>query len=227
MDTALDYVGCATPPFASVSGNNCACVRILKDQDRVDCRTDEMVFEKNWRKKMNVETRIGYCLLLLGGWFFCIAQTKAPSTGARVANLNSVGPFVEPTCTPTPTPTWTTILVIHGGGFWRGSPFPDAADETQNIIDVANDLADAGYYVLVVAYRLAPSGLIPGQTRQDDAHDPNHISGFAPYQEYDVEALVKAARRDPHVRGRKVGIIGGSAGATHAIWASLDTHETD
>jgi len=118
-------------------------------------------------------------------------------------------------------------LVIHGGGFWEGSPFPGVADENQTIIDVANDLADAGYYVLVVAYRLAPSGLIPGQIRQDDAHDPNHISGFAPYQEYDVEALVKAARRDPHVRGRKVGVIGGSAGATHAIWAALDTREDD
>src|SRR5439155_21905463 len=126
-------------------------------------------------------------------------------------------PFT-PAPIPTPTPPWPTILVIHGGGFKQGAPFPHVGNETEDIENVANDLADAGYYVLVVAYRLAPPGLIPGQTRQDDAHDPNHISGFAPYQEYDVEALVKAARRDPHVRGRKVGIIGGSAGATHAIW---------
>jgi acetyl esterase/lipase len=126
-------------------------------------------------------------------------------------------PF-EPTGSPTPAPPWPTILVIHGGGFKRGAPFPGYLSETVDIINTATDLANAGYYVLVVAYRLAPPNAIPGQTC-----GPH--SGLDPWQEYDVEAMIEAAHADGRVG--KIGVIGGSGGATHAIWAALDTRTDD
>jgi acetyl esterase/lipase len=122
---------------------------------------------------------------------------------------------------PMTTGPWPAILVIHGGGFSKGSPYPTPGVEGYGIITAAEALQADGYYVLVVDYRLARPGLIPGQPCHD--RDPFlDNSGRAPSQELDIEAEVAAIRHNSHCNG-KVGVLGGSAGATHAVWASLDT----
>jgi acetyl esterase/lipase len=111
------------------------------------------------------------------------------------------------------------ILLIHGGGFNSNAHGPFHDNRLDNI---ATDLANAGYYTLVVGYRLARPGLIPDQECHDNEASMD-MSGVAPTQSKDIEALIRAARADSHCNG-KVGVLGGSAGATHAMYAALDTH---
>ncbi len=103
-----------------------------------------------------------------------------------------------------------TILVFHGGGFYKGT-----ANEI-GVQKLAADLQANGYYVLAVSYRLAPCGLIKKQ--------PNHShpeSGRPPEQTDDAKSLVRAARQQPLCNGH-VAVLGGGAGAAHAVFAALD-----
>ncbi|MBA3831075.1 MAG: autotransporter-associated beta strand repeat-containing protein [Chthoniobacterales bacterium] len=85
--------------------------------------------------------------------------------------------------------------------------------------DIATELTAAGYYVGIVTYRLAPCGLIDGQACYlDDAN-----SGRAPSQALDIEAEIRALRADPNCTGKKIGVLGGSAGGSHAAYAAFDT----
>ena len=86
-----------------------------------------------------------------------------------------------------------------------------------DVVDAATDLAADGYYTLVCAYRMAPCGLIKGQVCHSDSS-----SGRPPEQTDDVKAFVRAARADSHCLNEKVGIVGGSSGASHAAFAALD-----
>jgi acetyl esterase/lipase len=84
---------------------------------------------------------------------------------------------------------------------------------------VAQDLADAGYYTLVASYRLAPCGVI----MQQPCHDVDALSGRPPEQTDDVKAEIRAIRADTvHCNGM-VGVVGGSAGGSHALFVALDT----
>ena len=103
-----------------------------------------------------------------------------------------------------------TIVTIHGGHFAEGSPFEGGVEK------VAEDLRDQGYLVLSVTYRLAPCGLITGQP---DHSDP--ASGRPPEQTDDIKSLIRAARVDPKSNGH-VAVVGGSAGAVHAIFVGFD-----
>lgn len=116
---------------------------------------------------------------------------------------------------PGPGP-WPVILLIHGGQWRSGSPFQGSVGP------VAVDLRDNGFYVLVATYRLAPCGRITGQPAHDGS--PAGIASGRPAQQIaDIQALVRAARADSHCKNGEVGVVGGSAGGTHAIWAALDT----
>ena len=95
----------------------------------------------------------------------------------------------------TPGP-WPVVLVIHGGGFLSGTP-----DSSPESVVCAQDLAAAGYLALSIEYRLAPPGMLAGQTSD----------GRFPQQTDDVKVAVRAARNDPRGNG-KVGGVGGSAG---------------
>ncbi len=84
---------------------------------------------------------------------------------------------------------------------------------------VAQDLAAAGYYTLIVSYRLAPCGQIQGQP----CHNVDALTGRPPQQTDDIKAEVRALRADiTHCNG-KIGVVGGSAGGSHALFVALDT----
>ena len=119
----------------------------------------------------------------------------------------------SPTATPASSPPWPTVLVVHEGGFYEGSMYSDNVERT------ATDLAAAGYYVLVVSYELAPCNVIMGQP----CHADDSNSGRPPHQTDDIKALVRAARADTDHCNGKIGIVGGSAGGSHAVWVALDT----
>lgn len=108
-------------------------------------------------------------------------------------------------------PTWPVAVVIHEGGFKTGNVFSHLLD------DPITDLTADGYYTFVVAYRLAPCGLVRGQACHTDP-----LSGRPLEQTNDIKAFVRAARADIHCNG-KVAVVGGSAGGSHAAFVALDT----
>jgi acetyl esterase/lipase len=112
---------------------------------------------------------------------------------------------------PPGTGPFYTIVVIHGGGFYKGSP-----KEVQ-VARLARDLQAQGYYVLAASYRLAPCGLIN--------HQPDHThpeSGRPPEQTDDIKSIIRAARAEPLCNGH-VAVLGGAAGGMHAAFVALDT----
>lgn len=86
------------------------------------------------------------------------------------------------------------------------------------------DLAAAGFYVVSAGFPLAPPGNILGQYALQMS-DPVH-SGRYPQQTRAVEAFIDAARNDPNCYQHRVGVLGGSSGASHATYAALDVSST-
>ena len=113
--------------------------------------------------------------------------------------------------TPSGAGPWPVVLLIHGGGYTGGS-----STSNQQSVACARDMSTAGYLALSIAYRLAPPGRIDGQTS----------TGCAPQQYDDIKMAARAARADPRCNG-KLGVIGGSAGGTHAAWLAVDHLATD
>ena len=107
--------------------------------------------------------------------------------------------FVHTPRTPGP---WPIILLIHGGTFSSGS-----ASEAR-ISAAAEDLANAGYLALSITYRLDVQKILNQQS-----------DGTFPQQTDDCKMAVLAARGDPRGNG-KVGVLGASAGGSHAVWIS-------
>jgi acetyl esterase/lipase len=122
--------------------------------------------------------------------------------------------------TPTPAPAASPpgIVVIHGAGFHAG----DATEAT----GVCQDLAAKGYYVVSVDYELARCGYIQGQNTHDHDYDGSLPDDMVARQTNDIKAFVNALRNSGVVNPNKIGVLGGSAGATHAIWMALDTTDT-
>ncbi len=99
-------------------------------------------------------------------------------------------------------------IVIHGGGY--------SAGEMQTA--VAQDLSQYGFLSVAIEYRLAPPHLemnspphpFPGQNLiRDDGHFPEQTD--------DVRDAIIHYRSDPRSNGEVV-VIGGSAGASHALY---------
>ncbi|MFL6414421.1 MAG: hypothetical protein ACJ74Y_01970 [Bryobacteraceae bacterium] len=111
------------------------------------------------------------------------------------------------------------VLVIHGT--WHAGSATDVLGETQ-------DIANAGFFAAAVFFELAPNedtaaGYIPGQPcHQLDGTDPGWRMNL---EVNDIKNAVRAMRADPRCNGW-VAVVGGSAGATHAITVALDTNAT-
>ena len=106
------------------------------------------------------------------------------------------------------------VLVIHTGGFSTGPRGPE---------DVSEDLASQGMIAAAIDYRLDKFGALPGQVQL--AYAPN--IGEANVQIDDVRQAILAARNPSptsalfHVASGKVGALGGSSGASHALWCAV------
>lgn len=149
-------------------------------------------------------------IFLLCAFSLAVQLSFAGQTGgasqpaSEVYALASDGtPLTWTVYTPAEEGPRPVVLVIHGGNFWGG--YPDDAGPAS----CAQDLADAGYLALSIAYRLAPPGSIPGQSSL----------GRFPDQYDDVHLAVAAARNDSRSNGQ-VGSVGGSSGATHSVWTA-------
>jgi acetyl esterase/lipase len=131
-------------------------------------------------------------------------ESKAAPPPDEVYALASDGtPLTWVVYTPRGSGPWPAVVVIHGGLFFGGD-----ANEA-GAVTCAQDLADAGYIAFSINHRLAPPGSLPGQ----------RSLGRFPDQYDDVHLAVQAARDDSRTTG-KVGAVGGSSGASHAVWVS-------
>ena len=101
------------------------------------------------------------------------------------------------------------VLIIYGGRF-LGIP------ASPNALRAARELAAAGFNAFLVEYRLAPDGKLPGQKS----------SGRFPEQTDDLRKAVRAARAYPGGNG-EVGAIGGSSGASHAVYLAATGRKGD
>ena len=114
----------------------------------------------------------------------------------------------DPVIYPGPRPA---LLVVHEGGFRNNDP---------GNMDVAQDLAIAGYLALAIEFRLAPPHEPMNSPRhccpgQNDVGD----DGYYPESKDDMAMAVRAARADPRCNG-KVGGIGGSSGGSLVSYAA-------
>jgi pimeloyl-ACP methyl ester carboxylesterase len=109
------------------------------------------------------------------------------------------------------------VMVIHGGN-WNAQ-----SGDSSHVARAAQDIANEGFFVVSVWYELAPPNYIPRQPcwpTPDPSATPT--PGMRMIREVnDIKALVRALRVDPRCNG-KVGVVGGSAGATHAVTVALD-----
>ena len=122
--------------------------------------------------------------------------------------------------TPTPAPSASPpgVIVIHGGNWNSGNALQDQG--------ACRDLAAAGYYVVSVDYELDRCGFIQNQNCHDQDYDGSLPDDLVTRQTNDIKAFVVALRNDSHVDHNKIGVVGGSAGGSHALWVALDTTDT-
>lgn len=114
---------------------------------------------------------------------------------------------------------WPVAITLFAGGFKDGDIY---GSQGQRWAD--NDLANQGFLVFSLDYRLAPPGLILMQHAHDQT--PEGIaSGRPPQQTNDVKQQILAAYYDSECNGT-VFLIGGSSGASHSLWAALDPTPT-
>jgi hypothetical protein len=103
------------------------------------------------------------------------------------------------------------VLVLHAGGFKTGNAGP---------LNVAQNLAAAGFLALATEYRLAPPH-IPMNAPRHPAPSQNTVfpidQGLYPSQTTDVQMAIRAARLDPRGNGL-VYCVGGSAGGSHSVY---------
>jgi hypothetical protein len=109
------------------------------------------------------------------------------------------------------------VLVIHGT--WHAGSATDVLGETQ-------DIANAGFFAASVFFELAPNptpvdGYIPGQPSHE--LDGTTAGWRMNLEVNDIKNYVNAMRADARCNGW-VAVVGGSAGATHAITVALDTN---
>lgn len=104
------------------------------------------------------------------------------------------------------------VLFFTNGGP-QGTPAQRAA---------AKELNDHGFLVFQIEHRLAPPNTALGQTEHDKT--PRGIaSGRPPQQTDDVKQQILAAMADRDWDQENLFILGGSSGASHALWVALDS----
>ncbi len=108
------------------------------------------------------------------------------------------------------------VVVVHGGEFSHESPYDGFTSVA------AQDIADAGYYVISIDHELAPCSLIPNQP----CHNDNPDSGRPPQQTNDVKNATRALRADAEHCNGKIGIVGASSGGSHAVFVAVDKTPT-
>jgi hypothetical protein len=86
------------------------------------------------------------------------------------------------------------------------------------------DLQQAGFLVFQVEHRLAPPGYIDGQPHgsDQDQTDRPPESGRPPEQTDDIKRQILAALDDTDCN-QSIYLVGGSSGASHALWVALDS----
>jgi acetyl esterase/lipase len=119
---------------------------------------------------------------------------------------------------------YPVAITIHPGNFYLYDEYGVPSENWAN-----QQLVNAGFLVFSIDYRLAPNldgsdgigeGLIIGQAAHDGS--PQGVaSGRPPEQFDDVEQQILAAYYDSQ-SNHKIFLVGGSAGATHALWAALN-----
>lgn len=189
----------------------------------------------NSKKQIITLTRSGRFLFSLASSAILLCSAKAfadscpnnneATTSGQEALLDAYQPKAyDPTdgttlrrlrIAPSPTGSFPTVVLIHGGEFREQD---DHGTHDQSY--AAYDLAQAGYLVFSIEYRLAPDGLIPGQ-HQHDTTPAGISSGRPPQQSNDVKQEILAAYYDAQCN-KKIFLLGGSSGGTHALWCALD-----
>lgn len=86
-------------------------------------------------------------------------------------------------------------------------------------------LAAAGFLVFQVEHRLAPMGLLEGQTAHSNTIPEGIASGRPPQQTNDIKQQILAALADTKCN-QKIYLVGGSSGGCHALWCALDPAPT-
>jgi hypothetical protein len=112
------------------------------------------------------------------------------------------------------------VILIHPHSFDAGTP--------DDVLEKIEDLANAGFFAASAYYELAPndttiSGYIVGQPCHDN--DGTDAGWRMTLEINDIKNAIKAMRADARCNGW-VAVLGGSAGATHAITVALDTNPT-
>jgi acetyl esterase/lipase len=69
-------------------------------------------------------------------------------------------------------------------------------------------------------------GYIQGQNNHSQDYNGDLPDDMVTRQTNDIKAFVVALRNSGLVNPNKIGVLGGSSGATHAIWVALDTTDT-
>jgi len=113
------------------------------------------------------------------------------------------------------------VIVIHGTN-WNAGEAADNAGQTQQIAE------RGGFFAASVWYELGPNvdtaeGYIPNQPCHET--DGTNAGDRMKLEVNDIKNYVKAMRADPRCNGW-VAVVGGSAGATHAITVALDTNRS-
>lgn len=141
-----------------------------------------------------------------------MASVSLGYTTEPYATADDGAPLYQDVYTPNTLGPWPQVIVIHGGGFYGGSR------HGEDIPKCCTDLAQAGFLVKSIDYRLCPPGSIPGQTS----------NGEYPLQTSDITKAIIAARNDSRGDHFHVFSVGGSAGGTHAVvGATLGTQGYD
>ncbi len=124
--------------------------------------------------------------------------------------------FTPPGYNPSDNTKYPTVISIPPTVFRSGEASGVPSQRT-----ASRDLARAGFLVFQVEHRLAPPGLLEGQTRHSRSKPEGIASGRPPQQTNDIKQQILAALADGKCN-QKIYLVGGSSGGCHALWVALD-----
>ncbi len=148
---------------------------------------------------------------------FVLPSAFAVTTEVYATNVNSAGTDLrwDRYVPIAGGPAWPAVVLVHVGGYKTGNRGPAG---------VAQDLANAGFLVFAIEYRLAPPAspmLSAGPPGDPQFSADLATDGRPPNQTNDVKLAVIAARGDAQCNG-KVVLVGGSGGAAHSMFVARD-----